>query len=171
MEETPNALIKDLLSTGYFSEELKNYSGVKEIDLLTFSRAIAVPYLTRECQSCLSSGQKNKSKILSLAIKFLSDVNDDNVTASIFGLKKFATGEVDNNEKVLCGDDPLGKAELAACRQKSEAAQSLGKLLVTIIRTFKLSEVIAKGDKSKEVRDSVADLINDDWQLSVPQRK
>ena len=46
MCETPSAPVKDLLSTGYFYEELKNHvksTESKEIDLVSFSRDFAVP--------------------------------------------------------------------------------------------------------------------------------
>lgn len=167
MTEMPHALVKDLLSTGYFFEELKNYTESKEIDLPSFSRDFAVPYLTRKSESYQKSGQTNRTKILNLAAKFLYEANDGEIAETILGLKKVAAFEVDTNEKALHKNDQLDKSEIFSCRQKSEAAQSLGKLLISIIRMFNLAEVITKRDKSKEASDSVCDAIKDYWELSV----
>jgi len=167
MEEIPHALVKDLLSTGYFFEELKNYTESKEIDLLSFSRDFAVPYLSRKSESYQRSGQTDRAMILDLAVKFLYDANDNEIADTILGLKKVAASEVDINEKTLYRNDHVEKSELLSCRRKSEDAQSLGKMLTSIIRVFKLPEVIAKRDKSEGVRDSVEDAIKDYWELSV----
>jgi len=167
MTETPHALVKDLLSTGYFFEELNKYTESKEIDLPSFSRDFAVPYLTRKSDSYQKSGQTNRAGILNLAVKFLYESDDGRMAETIFGLKKVAAAEVETNEKALHRHGQLDKSELFSCRQKSEAAQSLGKLLISIIRMFKLAEPIAKRDKSDGESDSVCDAIKDYWQLSV----
>lgn len=165
MEEMPNAPIKDLLSSGYFSEELRDYSGAREIDLTSFNRQLLVPYLIRESESCRRSGQCDKSDILDFAIKFLLDINEDDIPHTLFGLKKFAAAEVNLNEQ-LCVTRPIGKSERLSCQRKSEAARALVKLLVSVIRVFKLAEVIAKGEESRDVRDSVVDAIDQNWQSS-----
>jgi hypothetical protein len=167
MAETPNALVKDLLSTGYFFEDLKHQSKSTEIDLPSYSRNFVVPYLTRISKSHKRSGQSNRSKILDFAVKYLSDVNDDEVADSIFGLKKVAAYEMASNEKTSHQTDQSNKSELLSCRQKSESAQSLAKLLVSIIRVFKLTEVIVKREKSEGMSDSIGETIKDNWELSV----
>jgi hypothetical protein len=167
MEETQHALIADLRSTGFFFEELKKYSETKEIDLPSFSRDLAVPYLTRISESHEEAGQPERSKILNLAIKHLSGVNDDELAETIFGLKKIAASEIDVNEKALHQTDLFNRSELNTCRHKSESATSLSKLLVSTIRMFKLAEAKVKRDKTEEVRDAVFDTIRDNWKLSV----
>jgi len=167
MAETPNAVVKDLLSTGYFFEDLKNQSKSTEIDLPSYTRNFVVPYLTRTSKSYKRSGQTNRSKILDFAVKYLSDVNDDEVADSIFGLKKVAAYEMASNEKTLHQIDQGSKSELVSCRQKSESAQSLAKLLVSIIRVYKLAEVIVKKEKSEGISDSIGDTITDNWEISV----
>lgn len=150
MTEIPNALIKDLLSTGYFFEELKHYAKSKEMDITSYSRNFAVPYLARISESYEGSGQTQRSRILNLAVEHLSNVNDDEMVASIFGLKKAAASEVDVNAKALSHIDQLDKSEALSCRQRVESAESLVKLLVSIIRIFKLAEVRAKRNKAEE---------------------
>lgn len=167
MSEIPHALVKDLLSTGYFFEELKNYTEAKEIDLPSFSRDFAVPYLTRKSESYQRSGQANRSRILNLAVKFLDNANDDEMADTIIGLKKVVASEMNINEKALHKNDQLDKAELLSCRQKSEAAQSLGKLLISIIKIFKLAEVTTKRDKPEGECASVDVTIKEYWELPV----
>lgn len=161
MSTTPNALITDLLSTGYFFEELKNYSESKEIDLPSYSRQYAVPYLARISESHERSGHGNKSKILNFAIKYLSDVHDDEMVVTILELKKVASSEIDHNEKALYQMVPLSKSDRLLYRQNVESAQWLTKLLVSIIRIFKLPEIIAKRDKSE----APAETLKDKWEL------
>jgi hypothetical protein len=156
-----------LLSTGYFFEELKNYTESKEIDLSSFSRDFAVPYLERKSESFQRSGQVHRNRITDLAVKFLYNASDSEVADTIFGLKKVAESEVEINEKALHKNEQLGKSEILSCRQKSEAAQTLGKLLISIIRMFKLAEVATKRDKSEGVCDTVAGAIKEYWELSV----
>lgn len=147
MAEIPHALVKDLLSIGYFFEELKNLSGIKEIDLPSFSRGFAIPYLAKRSESYQRSGQSDKIGILNLAVSHLSKASDDEMADSLLGLRRVASSEVDVNEKALYRSDQHDKSQLLTFRHKSEAAQSLGKLLVAIIRIFKLSEVGTRRDK------------------------
>jgi hypothetical protein len=168
MAETQLALVKDLISTGYFFEELKTYSKSKEIDLPSLNKDFAVPYLTRKSDSYEKSGEPDRSKILNLAVKHLSNVSDDELVDSIFGLKKIAESEIDTNEKALHQINQRNKSELRSCRHKSESATSLSKLLVSIIRLFKLVEVKVKRDKFEENRNSIYDAIRDSWNLSIP---
>ena len=167
MAETQLALVKDLISTGYFYDELRKYSKSQEIDLPSFNRDFAVPYLTRTSESYEESGEPDRSKILHLAIKHLSQVTDDELVDSIFGLKKIAASEIDTNEKALHRADQLKKSELRSCRQQSESATSLSKLLVSMIRMFKLVEANVRHDKSEENRNVVYDTIRDSWKLAV----
>jgi hypothetical protein len=168
MAETQLALVKDLISTGYFFEELRTYSKSKEIDLPSLNKEFTVPYLTRKSESYKRSGEPDRSKILNLAVKHLSNVSDDELVDSIFGLKKIAESEIDTNEKALHQSDQHNKSELRSYRQKSESATSLSKLLVSIIRLFKLVEVKVKRDKFEEDRNSIHDAIKDSWNLSPP---
>jgi hypothetical protein len=161
MAMTPNASITDLLSSGYFFEELKNYSESKEIDLPSYSRDYAVPFLARTSESHERAGQSNKTKILKFAIKYLSDVDDDELVFTILELKKVATSEIDHNEKTLYQMAVQNKSERILCRQRVEVAQWLTKLLVSIIRIFKLPEVIVKRDKSEVL----VETLKDKWEL------
>jgi hypothetical protein len=167
MAETQLALVKDLISTGNFFEKLRTYSKSKEIDLPSLSKDFVVPYLTRMSASYERSGQPDRSRILNFAAKHLSNVSDDELVDSIFGLKKIAAYEIDTNEKALYRSDQFNKSELRSCRRKSESATSLSRLLVNIIRMFKLVEIKAKRDKSEDAPNSIYDAIRDSWNLSV----
>jgi len=169
MAPRSNAPLKDLLSTGYFFEELKSQPKSTEIDLSTYIRNYVVPYLTMVTESHEKSGQPNRSHIINLAIKHLSDVQDEELADSIFGLKKVAMSEIDIHEKALVQVDRIEKAESRACRQKLESAKSLAKLFVTVIRLFKLVEVIAKRDGCTETRASIGEAISGDWKLAPIQ--
>ena len=105
--------------------------------------------------------------ILDLAIGYLTNVSDDKLVDSIFGLKKIAASEIDANEKALHQSGQLNKSKLRSCQRRSESATSLSKLLVSIIRMFKLVEVQVKHDKSEEDRNRIFDLIRDSWNLSI----
>lgn len=157
METMPSAMVKDLLSTGFFYEELKNYTESKEIDLSSYSRNYAIPYLTKIIESYDRSGQGERSEILNLAIKHLADVGDDELADSILGLKKITSLEIDSNEKALHQIDHEDKSQMRTCRRKSESAQSLAKLLVSIIRLFKLPEVIGKRGAPQPVIEAIGD--------------
>lgn len=168
MMEMPRALIPDLLSTGYFFEELKQFTGSKEIDLPSLSRDFAVPYLARRSESYQRTGKADRARILSLAVKFLSEASDGEMAQTIFGLKKVVLSEMEIYEKALLSNDRMEKSILFIYRQKLEEAQFLGKMLITIIRVFKLAEPIPKRDKSEEPGDSVFRLIKDYWEPSPP---
>lgn len=164
MTETPHALIKDLLSTGYFFEQLKRYSLSKEIDLPSFSRGFAIPYLTMKCESYQALGKANRARIIGLALKFLQEASDDDMADTIVGIKKAVECEVDAYEKALHRNEALAKSDIISYRQQLEEAQSLGKMLVSIIKTFKLSEAIVKRDKSDAVGESVCEVIKGYWE-------
>jgi hypothetical protein len=140
METMPNALIKDLLSTGYFYEDLKTYTEAKEINLSVYSRNYAIPYLTKMLVSYESSGQIDRSEILNLAVNCLINVKDEELVDSIIELKKLTHTEIDINERALHQIDSSDKSGLRTCRRKSQSAQTLSKFLVSIIKMFKLAE-------------------------------
>jgi len=50
-------------------------------------------------------------------------------------------------------------------RHKQESAEFLAKLLVNIIKMFKLTEVSAKQKKADEVDDPVGDAIIQSWEV------
>jgi hypothetical protein len=169
MSETPNAPVKDLLSTGYFYEELKTYiksTESKEIDLGSFSRDFAVPHLTRKSASYQTPGQANRARILNLAVESLSNANDSELTRTILALKKVAQSEVQVNEKEMLTTDQVARA--LSCRQRSESAQYLGKLLTSIIKMFKLAPIVGKSDNyDKEEDDPIENSIKSYWELSI----
>ena len=169
MSEILNAPVKDLLSTGYFYDELKNYTRStesKEIDLVSFNKDFAVPYLFKKLESYKGSGQTNRARILNLAVKFLSNVNDGELTKTIFALKKVAEVEEDKNEKEIYTPNQPERAQ--SCRQRSESAQSLKKLLTSIIKMFRLEQIVRKRDGyGDEEQDSVGDSIKSYWEESM----
>lgn len=167
MAQVPHALVKDLLSTGYFFEDLKSYSKSSEIDFTLYSRDFLVPYLARISESYISAGQPNRSKILDLAVKQLSGVEDDELAESIFGLKKIAALEIDSNEKAFSQIDSGDKPGLIRCRQKLESAQALAKLLVSTIRVFRLAEINPKREKSDGRRGHASDVLKEKPEASV----
>jgi hypothetical protein len=167
MPETPCALVKDLRSTGYFFDELKDYNQSKEIDLTSLSKDFAVPYLARKSESYQTLGRIKRAKILDLAVKFLGEANDDEMAETIFGLKKVATSEVDTNEKALHRNEGFKKTELFCSRQRLEEARFLDKLLISIIKVFKLAELKAKRDIPDGECNSVCDTIKHCWEPSV----
>ena len=167
MFETPSAPVKDLLSTGYFYEELKNHvksTESKEIDLVSFSRDFAVPYLVKKSASYKGPGQTNRARILDLAVKFLSNANDAELTDTVFALKKVAESEVVVNEKEISTTVQPGMAH--SCRQRSESAQSLKKLLTSIIKMYRLPQTVGKKEKSDAGADSVEDSVMNYWEMS-----
>lgn len=174
MSEVLNAQVNDLLSTGYFYDELKNYTrstNSKEIDLVSFNRDFAVPYLIRKSESYKKPGQVNRTRILNLAVRFLSDVNEEELSETIFALKKLAESEVDKNEKECRTSDHPANAQF--CRQRSESAQSLGKLLTSIVKMFRLAQIIRKRENSNtDEQDPIKDSINIYWEeLMLPPVK
>jgi hypothetical protein len=140
METMPSALLKDLLSTGYFYEDLKAYKESPQIDLPFYSKNYTIPYLNKLLVLKKSSGEVHGNEILILAIDHLTNSKDEELTDSIFELKSITTSEIDSNERMLHQLGSEDKSRLKACRQKSQAAQTLSKLLVSIIKIFKLSE-------------------------------
>ncbi len=140
MQELPNASLKDLLSTGYFYNELKSHTETKDIDLSFYSRNYAIPHLAKILEVYKKSGEVHKIELLSLAIDCLTNAKDEELADSILELKKITACEVDVNEKALHQIGSEDKPGLRACRQKSASAQSLAKLLVSIIKMFKLAE-------------------------------
>ena len=147
MAEISQVLVRDLLSTGYFFEELKTYSKSTEMDIHTYSRNYAIPYLIKTSESHWRSGQSGRNKILDSAVELLSDANDDELIESFFALKKMARSEIETNEKLLSEIGRHNKSEVLNCYQKSESAKCLLKLVVNIIKIFKLPEVNTKRDK------------------------
>lgn len=152
METMPNASLKDLLSTGYFYKDLKKYNASNEIDLSSYSRNYAIPYLSRLLDLNKDSGEIHGNEILTLAIDFLTKAKDEELGESILELKSIITSEIDSNEIMLYQLGLGDKHRLKACRQKSQSAQTLSKLLVSIIKMFKLSEGAPKRGASKGVR-------------------
>jgi len=139
MDQIPHALLKELLSTGYFFGALKGYSGAAEIDLPSYNREFTLPYLINIATSYERSGQLNRSKIVRVAVERLSQAADNELADSYLELRKMADSEIHGNEKELRRNEALHKSEQLSCRHRSESAQSLSKLLVSIIKVFKLS--------------------------------
>jgi len=152
METMPDASLKDLLSTGYFYEDLKTYTASTEIDLSSYSRNYAIPYLSKLLELNKGSGEINGNEILTLAIDCLTKAKDEELAESIFELKSITASEIDSNEIVLYQLGLGDRSRLRACRQKSQSAQTLSKLLVSIIKKFKLSEGAPKRGSGKGVR-------------------
>ena len=161
--ETPHALVKDLRSTGYFFDELKSYSPSSEIDLETYCTSFAVPYLLRVSESYDKSGRSPRSRILMLAIKHLSDPSECEIVDSIFGIKKVAESEIKKTSKTSL-EEQHDKSRILADRQGLESAEFLVKLLVNIIKMFKLTEPDAYRRKKDEVENPVFDAIIQSWE-------
>jgi len=149
MAEISEVSVKDLLSTGYFFEELRDYSKSTEMNIHTYSRNYAIPYLIKISESQRGSGQPDRNKILDSAVESLSEAKDDELIDSIFAVKKIATSEIQINERLLSEIGRHNKSEVLHCYHNSESAKCLLKLMVNIIRIFKLPEVKAKRDRSK----------------------
>ena len=168
MLETVNASFKDLLSTGYFYDELKNYmksTETSEIDLVSFSRDFAVPCLIKKSESYKEPSQTNRVRILNLAIRFLHNVDDEKLAHTIFALKKLAESEVDKNEKEI--RTTVQPSRTQSCRQRSESAQYLGKMLTSIIKMFRLAQISGKKEESQDQPESVENSIKNYWELSM----
>jgi hypothetical protein len=157
--ETSHALVKDLRSTGYFFNELKSYSQSSEIDLETYCTSFAVPYLVRVSESYDKSGRSPRSRILMLAIKHLSAPSECEIVDSIFGIKKVAESEIKTSL-----EEQHDKSRILADRQGLESAKFLVKLLVNIIKMFKLTEPDAYRRKTDEVENPVFDAIIRSWE-------
>ena len=165
--EIPHAMVKDLRSTGYFFEELKSYSQSPEMLITTYCNDFAAPYLLRLSESYDRSGQPDRSRILRLAIKHLSDPSEYEVVDSIFGLKKVAESEIGKAGKAVL-QEPLDKSKSLANRQRMESAEFLIKLLVNIIKMFRLAEPNAKQRKADGVENPVGDAIIQSWEILEP---
>ncbi len=165
--EIPHALVKDLRSTGYFFEELKNYSQSPEMLITTYCNDFAAPYLVKLSESYDRSGRPVRSRILRLAVKHLSDPNECEVVDSIFGLKKVAESEIGETSKAVV-QEQLDKSESLAIRQRMESAEFLVKLLVNIIKLFRLAEPNAKQRKADGVENPVGDAITQSWEILEP---
>ena len=167
MAEIPCALLKDLRSTGYFFNELKNYSDSPEMDISRYCRDFATPYLVRTSDSYDRSGKSDKSKILRLAILNLSKIDDSELRDSIFALKKVAVSEIDKAAKVNL-QEQLDKPGSMVNRHKQESAEFLAKLLVNIIKMFKLTEPNARQKKTDELPDPVGEAVIKSWETLEP---
>jgi hypothetical protein len=169
MADISSVAIMDLLSTGYFFEDLKKYPKSTEMDLLSYSRDYVIPYLRKKSEFQQETNQAANKKILGFAYDLLFDANDDEMVAAIFGLKKVATSEIELNEKMLSQIGQHLKFKVSLYHNRTESAKCLLKLLVNIIRTFKLTEIISKNNKSEGMCDSFDDAIKCKWQASVQQ--
>jgi len=162
--EIPHAPLKDLRSTGYFFDELKAYSASADMDLTTYCVSFVSPYLAKVCESHDKLGHFAKSGILKLAVRYLSNPRDEEIVDSIFGLWKVAVSEVDRAAKTDFAV-PLDKSETVANRQKLQAAEFLVKLLVNIIKMFKLAESSANSRKADETTNPVFKTILESWEV------
>ncbi len=161
--EIPNALVKDLRSTGYFFDELKNYSQSPVIDIKDYCANLAVPYLDKVSGFYDKSGQSNRSGILRLAIEHLSNSNDLEIVDSIFGLKKVAEAEIVKAGKASIEEQP-DKSKSLVSRQRLESAEFLVKLLVSIIKMFKLVRPNANQKTTEEAHNPVFEAITQNWE-------
>ncbi len=165
--EIPHAFVKYLRSSGYFFEELKNYSQSLEMLVTTYCIDFAIPYLVRLSESYDRAGKPDRSRILRLAIKHLSEPGDYEVADSIFGLKKVAQSEIDKTGKAVL-QEQFDKSKALANRQRFESAELITKLLVNIIKMFKLAEPNAKQRKADGVENPVGDAIIQSWEILRP---
>ncbi len=163
MAEIPHASLKELLSTGYFYDELKKYSESPEMDISTYCSDFAVPYLIRLSESHDKSAQLDDNRIFKLAIRHLFHIKEEEIIDSIFGLKKVAVLELQRIEKASRTDN-LDRSEAHANRRRQEAAESLIKLLVNIIKVFRLPEITPQQRKAESIGDPVGDAIMQNWE-------
>ena len=122
------------------------------------------PYLVRVSESYDRAGQAGRSKILRFGIKYLSSPSDYEVMDSIFGLKKVAVSEIDKAGKAA-RQEQLDKPKSLANRQRLESAEFLIKLLVNIIKMFRLAEPNAKQRKADGVENPIGDAIIRSWEI------
>ena len=137
MASKPCASVKDLLSTGYFYEELKTYSS-SEIDISTYCKDLAIPYMLRRSDSYEKLGQDEKAVIFKLAIENLSNVGDECLSESVIELKKLAQSTL--NTLASNFSKSSDKSEDRLINSKMEAARILNKLIVSMVKVFKLTE-------------------------------
>lgn len=164
MAEIPHASLKDLRSTGYFYDELKKYSESPEMDISTYCSDFAVPYMIRISESHGKDSQTDGSKIFKFAIGYLSQIKEEQLIESIFGLKRVAEWELQRLEKAS-RIETLDKSEAHANRRRQEAAESLVKLLVNIIKVFRLPEITPQQRKAESIDDPVGDAIMQNWEI------
>lgn len=162
--EIPHALVKDLRSTGYFFHELKNFSQSPEIDVKTYCIDLTVPFLTNISESYDKAGQPSRSGILRLAIKYLSNPSDDEIVDCIFGLKKVAESEIGKANKASV-QEQLDKSRSLANRRRLESVEFVLKLLVNIIKMFRLTNPNANKRKTDMVEDPVFEAILQSWEV------
>jgi hypothetical protein len=164
MASKPCALLKDLRSTGYFYDELKTFSSSPEMDISTYCTGFAIPYLLKLSDSYEKLGQADRSIIFKLAVKYLSEVGGEDLIDSVFGLKKVAVSELDKLAKANLKDE-LDRTESLSIHRKLESTKSLIKLLVNIIKIFKLTEITTKQRQSEGISDAVGDAIMQNWKV------
>lgn len=158
--ETPHALVKDLRSTGYFYNELKSYSEAPEMDVSTYCSDFAVPYLVKTSATFDRTGQPYRSRILKFAVQQLSETGD--IVDSIFGLKQVAASEIDVTGKAALLDQ-LDKLKSLANRQRLESAEFLNKLLVNVIKVFKLTEPATTRRRTDDAEDPAHQAVMSCW--------
>ncbi|MEM5787770.1 MAG: hypothetical protein AAGU11_10650, partial [Syntrophobacteraceae bacterium] len=83
----------------------------------------------------------------------------------IFGLKKVAVIEIDKTAKAAI-QDQMERSLSHGNRKRMESAELLMKLLVNIIKMFKLVEPV-KQRKAEEVEDPAGDAILQSWEIVV----
>ena len=165
MEAMPSALVKDLLSTGYFYAELRGYGDSKEIDLATYMRNYTIPYLIKTSDKYRESGQLERHAVYNLVTENLMDVDDSTLAECILGLKKIVADTIDSNEKVLHQLN-LDDISRRVSHRKSESAQTVAKLLVSIIKMFKLAESATKRKTHQAADNTLTDL----QELPIPAK-
>ena len=163
--EIPHALVKDLRSTGYFYNELKSYSQSPEIDLAQYCSNLAIPYLVKASESLDRRGRPDGSKIFRFAIQQLSNPGDLELVQTIFGLKKVAELESITSGKA-CIEGKVNKPGFAGHSHRLESAEFLLKLLVNIIKMFRLTEPARLGQRTFDEPDEPAgDAVMQEWEL------
>jgi hypothetical protein len=162
--EIAHALVKDLRSTGYFFDELKDYKS-PDMDITTYCINFVIPYLVRVSESYESSGHSDRSRILRLAIEHLSNPSDGEAVDFIFGLRTVAVSEIakaHKEETIL--QQEFDKSRSLTNRHKLESAEFLTKLLVNIIKMFRLVDPHAKQKKADEIPNPVGDAVMERWE-------
>jgi hypothetical protein len=162
--EIPYAPLKELRSTGYFYDKLKAYSESPDMALSTYCVNFVSPYLAEVSASYDKTGLFHKSKILKLAIKYLSNPKDDELIDLIFGIRKIAASEVDKATRADFTDH-LDKAEAWANRQKLQSAEFLLKLLLNIIKIFRLPDSNTNLGKTDENVNPTFEAISESWEI------
>lgn len=162
--EIPYAPLKELRSTGYFYDQLKAYSESPEMDLTTYCVRFVSPYLVKVSESYDRTGLFDKSRILKFAVKHLSNPKDSEIIDIIFGIRKVAKSEVDKAVKADSTEQP-GKNEAWLNRQKLQAAEFLLKLLLNIIKTFRLAEQNTSSGKTDENMNPTYKMITESWEV------